>query len=81
MGKSLIKTLLKFYQKALSPFLGPHCRYYPSCSHYSLSALERFDFFRAMGITLVRLSKCHPFSRGGFDPVPQVVLKKKASQL
>lgn len=58
------------YQVALSPLLGPACRYYPTCSHYALEALEKYGALKGGWLALRRLLRCHPFQPGGFDPVP-----------
>lgn len=62
--------LVQLYQRTLSPLLGPVCRYYPSCSAYSVTALERFGPLLGSWLTLRRLLRCHPFARGGVDHVP-----------
>ncbi len=64
----LIK-FIRLYQRALSPFLPAGCRFYPTCSEYSAQALERYNIFKALGLSLVRLLKCHPYHGGGSDPV------------
>ncbi|HJL73539.1 MAG TPA: membrane protein insertion efficiency factor YidD, partial [Nitrospinaceae bacterium] len=51
------------------PFLPAGCRFYPTCSEYSAQALERYNIFKALGLSLVRLLKCHPYHSGGSDPV------------
>lgn len=58
------------YQVALSPLLGPTCRYYPTCSHYAVEALEKYGARKGGLLALRRLLRCHPFRPGGFDPVP-----------
>jgi uncharacterized protein len=64
-------ALIKLYQVTLSPFLGGHCRFIPTCSHYGVEALRTHGPFRGTWLTIVRLSRCHPFSgRSGYDPVP-----------
>lgn len=63
--------LIRFYQVLLSPLLGPHCRFYPSCSQYSLEAFRRFGFIKGAYLTVRRLLKCHPLHPGGFDYVPE----------
>ena len=68
MNKPII-TLIKFYQAGISPLLGNHCRFYPSCSHYGVEAFERLPFWQALGKTTWRILRCHPFSKGGIDPV------------
>ncbi|MFQ5451332.1 MAG: membrane protein insertion efficiency factor YidD [Nitrospinaceae bacterium] len=60
---------LKMYQKGISPFLAPSCRFYPSCSEYAVQALDRFSLFRAVGRIFMRLLKCHPYHEGGADPL------------
>lgn len=62
--------LVILYQWTISPILGPVCRYYPSCSAYSLTALERFGLIRGTWLTIRRLLRCHPFAPGGVDHVP-----------
>jgi uncharacterized protein len=62
--------LVQLYQRTVSPLLGPVCRYYPSCSAYSVTALERFGPLRGSWLTARRLLRCNPFSRGGVDHVP-----------
>ncbi|HLO25274.1 MAG TPA: membrane protein insertion efficiency factor YidD [Geobacteraceae bacterium] len=57
------------YQKYLSPFLGRSCRFYPSCSHYSVQSLQKYGLFKGVRLTMVRLAKCHPLHPGGYDPV------------
>jgi len=63
--------LIKFYQKAISPFTPSSCRFYPTCSAYSLIAFERFGFFKGLYLSIKRISKCHPFHKGGIDYVPE----------
>lgn len=65
----LARSLIRFYQRYLSPLWGPRCRFYPSCSQYALECFQEFGFFRASYRTGVRLLKCHPFHPGGLDPV------------
>ncbi len=66
----LIHALIRTYQLAVSPLLGPHCRYYPSCSHYALEAVDRHGAARGSALALRRLLRCHPWGEGGYDPVP-----------
>ena len=67
--KLLAVGLITLYQKIISPFLGPHCRFHPSCSKYALEAISTFGFFRGVQKSLTRLLKCQPFAPGGYDPV------------
>ncbi|MSP27110.1 MAG: membrane protein insertion efficiency factor YidD [Methylococcales bacterium] len=64
-------ALIKFYKYFISPLLGSNCRFYPSCSSYSLEALTRYGAVIGFYLTLRRLFKCHPFHEGGIDPVPE----------
>jgi putative membrane protein insertion efficiency factor len=63
------RALIRLYQLTLSPYFGGQCRFYPTCSHYAMQALARHGFWRGLGLSLVRLAKCHPFHPGGYDPV------------
>ena len=68
------KTLyftIRVYQCCISPFMINSCRYYPSCSSYCRDSIHNFGFVKGCFLTLKRLAKCHPFSRGGYDPVPE----------
>lgn len=66
----VLKILIRAYQLALSPLLGPSCRFYPSCSQYGLEAIEAHGALRGSWLTARRICRCHPFHDGGFDPVP-----------
>ncbi|MGR3973023.1 MAG: membrane protein insertion efficiency factor YidD [Candidatus Rhabdochlamydia sp.] len=68
--KQVLLTLITLYQGVISPFLGPVCRFYPSCSSYSFHAIELHGVRRGLWLTLRRLLRCHPWCEGGFDPVP-----------
>jgi putative membrane protein insertion efficiency factor len=69
MSRILI-AIIQAYRYALSPFLGQHCRFYPSCSAYAVEALQRHGVWRGSWLTVRRLACCHPWHHGGFDPVP-----------
>lgn len=69
MQRPLI-LLLRGYQYLISPFLGPRCRFYPSCSNYALDAIQQHGASRGLWLALRRISRCHPWHEGGFDPVP-----------
>ena len=62
--------IIRGYQLAISPLLGPCCRYYPSCSCYACVAIERFGPRRGLWLAAQRVLRCHPFAPGGYDPVP-----------
>lgn len=64
------KGLIRFYQICISPFIGSNCRFYPSCSSYALTALETHGIIKGGWLALHRISRCHPWSQGGFDYVP-----------
>ena len=66
----ILITLIKLYRYLISPWLGQHCRFDPSCSAYALTALERYGAVKGTLLTIRRLSRCHPWHTGGFDPVP-----------
>ncbi|MFD1848907.1 membrane protein insertion efficiency factor YidD [Oceanobacillus bengalensis] len=63
--------LIRFYQTAISPFTPSTCRFYPSCSAYSLEAIKRFGAIKGGILSIKRISKCHPFHPGGVDYVPE----------
>lgn len=63
--------LIWLYQKAISPLLGPRCRFYPSCSHYAKESLVRYGVLKGGYLTARRCLKCHPFHPGGIDLVPE----------
>jgi putative membrane protein insertion efficiency factor len=67
--KRLIIALVRCYQYTLSPFLGPCCRFVPSCSEYFILAVEKRGALRGVLLGLWRLLRCNPFCRGGCDPV------------
>ncbi|MDD5275520.1 MAG: membrane protein insertion efficiency factor YidD [Methylovulum sp.] len=67
----MLIAIIKFYKYFISPLLGSNCRFYPSCSSYSLEALQRHGAVAGSYLTLKRLLKCHPFHEGGIDPVPE----------
>ncbi len=74
--KKLLLKIVRFYQVAISPLKPPSCRFYPTCSHYGLEAIERFGPIKGTWLTIKRISKCHPLHAGGFDPVPPKQEKK-----
>ena len=68
--RTLLLTLLRGYKAVLSPFFLPACRYVPTCSDYAVEAIERYGAFRGSVMATWRVLRCHPFVRGGYDPVP-----------
>jgi len=69
--KKIILIILKAYQYLISPVLGNNCRYLPTCSCYTHTAIERFGVFKGSFMGLKRILRCHPFHAGGLDPVPE----------
>lgn len=69
VGEYLLVTLIEWYQKYLAPFLGMQCRFEPSCSLYAKTALLQFGIWKGTWLALKRLSRCHPFCEGGYDPI------------
>jgi putative membrane protein insertion efficiency factor len=68
--RQLFMWIIRAYQLGVSPLLGPRCRFYPSCSCYAHTAIERYGVLRGGWLGLKRLLRCHPFREGGYDPVP-----------
>jgi putative membrane protein insertion efficiency factor len=68
--QTILLALIRFYQRFLSPLLGSNCRYYPTCSHYTYEAIEKYGVRKGGGMGLRRIMRCHPWHPGGFDPVP-----------
>ncbi|MDZ7291020.1 MAG: membrane protein insertion efficiency factor YidD [candidate division KSB1 bacterium] len=69
MRKILI-FVIRIYQKLVSPFLPPSCRFYPSCSEYACQAVEKYGILKGAWLSTKRILRCHPWCPGGFDPVP-----------
>ncbi|MHB8064976.1 MAG: membrane protein insertion efficiency factor YidD [Ruminiclostridium sp.] len=67
--KKIFIGLIKFYQKFISPLKRPSCRFYPTCSEYSVQALTKYGLVKGSWKSIVRILKCHPFHPGGYDPV------------
>jgi putative membrane protein insertion efficiency factor len=68
--RSLALGLIRVYQRTLSRALPSTCRFAPSCSEYGYQAIAKYGLGRGLGLTVRRLGRCHPFSPGGYDPVP-----------
>lgn len=73
MIRQLLLWSLQIYRRLISPLLGPRCRFYPSCSHYAETALQRYGIWRGGVLTIRRLARCHPFHPGGVDVVPESI--------
>lgn len=77
--KKILLALIKFYKSAVSPHMQKHCKYIPTCSEYGLEAIERFGALKGTALTIWRILRCNPFSKGGYDPVPEK--KRQARKL
>lgn len=75
--KHILISLFRFYQKFISPMTPPSCRFYPTCSHYGVEALQTHGAIKGLYLTIVRILKCQPLHPGGFDPVPPKKIKHK----
>ena len=70
MLKKLFLSIIRIYQRFISPMTPPTCRFYPTCSEYTKEAIEVYGAFKGGYMGVKRILKCHPFHEGGFDPVP-----------
>lgn len=71
LPRNLCVVILRIYRAVVSPLYGDVCRYYPSCSAYALEAIQRHGVIRGVWLGSRRLARCHPWSRGGVDDVPE----------
>jgi hypothetical protein len=69
--QKILTLLIRGYQLFISPWLGSHCRFYPSCSEYTLIAIQTHGAFYGLILGLKRILRCHPWHPGGYDPVPE----------
>ena len=70
LPKRALLGLIRFYRRRISPDLPPACRFSPTCSEYALEAVEKYGACKGGYLSLRRILKCHPFHKGGYDPVP-----------
>ena len=68
--KKIFIAIIKFYQNWISPLKPPTCRFIPTCSNYAIIAIKKYGTIKGSFLTLKRLLRCQPFSKGGYDPVP-----------
>ncbi|WP_178862195.1 membrane protein insertion efficiency factor YidD [Thiomicrorhabdus cannonii] len=78
--KWLLIGLVRFYQLFISPLLGPRCRFYPSCSHYAIDALQQHGVLCGTWLAIKRIGRCHPGNPGGVDPVPTCGCRKHCQE-
>lgn len=69
--KKVLLAIIRFYQLAISPHTSAKCKYIPTCSQYGIEAIERFGALKGTALTVWRILRCNPFSKGGYDPVPE----------
>ncbi len=69
MIKKILLFLIKIYQKIISPIFGKKCRFYPTCSEYSRQAITKYGAIKGTYLSIKRILKCHPFHKGGYDPL------------
>ncbi len=67
--RKVFLVLIRLYQYLLSPLFPPNCRFYPTCSEYSYQSIKKHGIIGGIYYTILRLLKCHPFNKGGYDPV------------
>ena len=70
--RKIVTSLIRGYRYFISPFMAPSCRFYPTCSQYTLECVERHGLAKGLAYGARRICRCHPFSPGGYDPVPEV---------
>jgi hypothetical protein len=70
MIKTIFVNIIKLYQYTISPLLGPHCRFNPTCSNYAIESIKKHNILKALFIIIKRISRCHPWGESGDDPVP-----------
>ena len=76
MMTKFLKVLIRGYQVALRPFWGAQCRFHPTCSCYAMEAIEKHGALKGVGLSIYRIMRCNPWSKGGIDLVPEKVIKK-----
>ncbi|PID34070.1 MAG: membrane protein insertion efficiency factor YidD [Thiotrichales bacterium] len=77
--KHILKWLVRAYQLFISPVLSGNCRFYPTCSHYAMEALEKHGAIKGSWLSLRRIGRCHPWNKGGVDLVPEPETRHKST--
>ena len=77
LPRHVVVALVRVYRAVISPLYGPTCKYYPSCSSYALTAVERFGVVRGGWLAVRRLGRCHPWAAGGIDDVPPATVNPR----
>jgi putative membrane protein insertion efficiency factor len=75
--KQIFILPIKRYKKFISPLLGKHCKYYPTCSEYAVEAIEIHGVAKGLALAAFRILRCNPWAKGGYDPVPPLKQGKK----
>lgn len=70
MLQQLFIGVIRFYQRYISPLTGPTCRFQPTCSHYTVEAIQKYGALKGSWLGMRRIARCHPFQPGGYDPLP-----------
>ncbi|MAS81380.1 MAG: membrane protein insertion efficiency factor YidD [Legionellales bacterium] len=73
--KQVLILLVSLYQRYISPYRNSCCRFYPTCSQYTIEALSEYGASKGLLLGFWRIWRCHPFHKGGYDPVPQKIIK------
>ena len=79
IARRFVMGVLSAYKRFVSPLLPPACRFQPTCSEYAREAVELHGVGRGLWLGVLRLARCHPWSRGGFDPVPPDAARKSSA--
>lgn len=75
--KRILVGIIRGYQLFVSPVIGSNCRFYPTCSHYALEAIQKHGALKGSWLGVRRIGRCHPWNEGGIDPVPDPVQGEK----
>ena len=80
LGGRIAYGVVRFYQRVISPFTAPSCRYQPTCSEYALDAIELHGGLRGGWLAIKRIARCHPWGGSGFDPVPRAKIDEACGE-